>query len=35
MDGNDIVFWFSFFVGICVTIWAVVVIRAYLKIGKD
>jgi len=35
MEANDIVFWFSIVVAIFITIWAIVVIRAYNRIGKD
>ena len=35
MVANDIVLWFSVVVIALVTLWAVLVIRAYNKIGKD
>ena len=35
MDANAIVFWFSGFVAICVVIWAIWVIRAYDRVGRD
>lgn len=35
MDGNDIIIWLSVFVTVCVVIWAVAVIRAYNRIGKE
>ncbi len=34
MDANNIVLWFSVFVAICVVVWAVLLIRAYDRIGK-
>lgn len=34
MVANDVVLYFSVFVAICVTIWAVVLIRAYDSIDK-
>jgi hypothetical protein len=34
MEADSIVFWFSVFVSICVSIWAIVVITTYNKIGK-
>lgn len=35
MDANDIVFWFSGFVSLCVIIWAIWVIRVYNRIDKE
>jgi len=35
MEGNDVVFWFSLVVSICVVIWAIVAIRAYDKVDRD
>lgn len=35
MEANNIVLYFSIFVAICVTIWAVVLIKAYDNIDKD
>jgi len=35
MIANDIVLYFSIIVAVCVTIWAVVLIRAYDNIDKD
>ncbi len=34
MEANDIVFWFSGVVIFLVAVWAIVMIRAYNKIGK-
>lgn len=35
MVANDIVLWFSVAVIVLVSLWAIVVIRAYNKIGKN
>jgi len=34
MEANDVVLYFSIFIAVCVTIWAIVVIRAYDGIDK-
>ncbi len=35
MEANNIVLYFSLIVAVFVAIWAIVIIRAYDKIGKD
>lgn len=35
MNADNIVFYFSIFVGICVIIWAYFMIREYDRVGKD
>ena len=35
MIANDIILYFSVIVAICVTIWAIVLIRAYDSIDKE
>ncbi len=35
MVADDIVFWFSVIVVICVAIWAFLMIRAYNRVSKD
>ncbi len=35
MEANDIIISFSAFVSVCVIIWAILVIRAYNKIGRE
>jgi hypothetical protein len=35
MEANNIVLYFSVIVAVLVAIWAIVIIRAYDKIGKD
>lgn len=35
MEANSIVLYFSIIVAVLVAIWAIVIIRAYDKIGKD
>ncbi len=35
MEANDIIISFSVFVSVCVIIWAILVIRAYNKIGRE
>lgn len=35
MEANDIVLWFSVVVIVLVAIWAILMIRAYNKAGKD
>ena len=35
MKANNIVLWFSIIVSICVTIWAIFMIRAYNKNQND
>ena len=34
MEANNIVFYFSLIVAVCVTLWAIVMIKAYDKIDK-
>ncbi|REG87849.1 hypothetical protein C8N41_102695 [Winogradskyella sediminis] len=34
MDANDIMLTFSIFVTVCVIVWAILVIRAYNRIGN-
>jgi hypothetical protein len=35
MGANDIVLWFSIIVIVLVALWAILVIRAYNRIGKN
>lgn len=35
MEGKEIVFWFSIIVFVLVTIWAIVMIRAYNRIDRE
>lgn len=35
MEANEIIITFSVFVSLCVIIWAVMVIRAYNRIGRE
>lgn len=35
MEANEIIFSLSIFVSVCIIIWAVLVIRAYIKIDRN
>ena len=35
MEANDIIFWFSVIVAALVALWAIVMIRAYNKAGRN
>jgi len=35
MNGNEVIFWFSIFVAVCVAIWAIAAIKAFDKAERN